>query len=486
MRKVGLLFAVLLVPVWLCAKDTVIYHTSDVHGFFYPKNGQGGYAALASVLKHGPKNYLLLDSGDFSNGTVEVKTSKGIKAVDIMNYMKYDATTIGNHEFDFYEDQVAPILQHANFAVLSANFFYADGKRPDFVKPYEFFTRNGVKFAVIGLANRFPTQATKKYQFNKQLDALEQALTQVEAKKPDVVVVIVHDSIEDDKHGTESYVSEIGKKFGGRVHVVLGGHAHKIFQNVFINGTLFVESGCYLRNVSKVVVKTDDKTGKFVSAKSELIALDVNKVGQDKATAAYANSLREPGVDDVLGTAAETLSKKNPNKNFRDNGLDNWIADLGKAYSGADVFIHNTGGTRVDMEKGPVTKRDLIDIHPFENTITQVEVDGRFLKRLVKSGVEKWSRFAYSGLTASYTRTKKGKIKNLKVLVNGQPVQNRKKYIIATNSFIANGGSEGFLFKQISADKKKQLGTMTIRGLIIEGLKKGPAHPADTGRLVEK
>lgn len=487
MKKLSLLLAVLLVPLFLGAKDTVVYHTSDTHGFFYPRNGQGGFAALAAVIKKGPKEYLLIDSGDFANGTVETKNSKGIKGVQMLNAMHYDASTVGNHEFDFSENAVAPMIAASEFPWLAANFFYADTlKRPEGVLPYKIFTRNGVKIAVIGLANRFPTQKTTKYTYTKPFDALEQALKEVEPQHPDVVLVIVHDSIEDDKHGTVSYVGEIGPKFGGRVHVVFGGHAHKTFENVYKNGVLFVESGCYLQKVSKVTITTDDKTGKFVSAKSEEIPLIVSKTGEDVLIKDYADSLREPGVDVVLGRAAETFPKRSPVKDHRDNALDNWVADLTKAYADVDVAIANTGGTRVDMEKGPITKRDLIDIHPFDNAIVKMTVDGRFLKRMILSGLTPWSRFAYSGATVTYKLNKKGEVKNLDVRINGKKIQNRKLYTIATNSFIANGGSEGRIFKEIPADKKEPVGTTTIRDLIAEALSKGAAVPPATGRIIEK
>ncbi len=87
MRRL-LLLIVLLLPFSLYAKDTVIYHTSDTHGFFYAQDGRGGFAALAAVVKHGPKNYLLLDGGDFANGTIEAKNSKGLKAVDMLNALQ--------------------------------------------------------------------------------------------------------------------------------------------------------------------------------------------------------------------------------------------------------------------------------------------------------------------------------------------------------------------------------------------------------------
>ena len=180
MKKTWLLVALLLLPFSLAAKTTTIYHTSDVHGFFYPKNGQGGFAALAAVLKSGPQSYLLLDSGDFANGTVETRNSQGLKGVQMMNRMSYDAATIGNHEFDFKGEGVAPLLANAQFAVLAANFFEtATGKYPPSVLPYKIFDENGVKVAIIGLANREPTNPSKKYTFGKPMAALENRASSV-------------------------------------------------------------------------------------------------------------------------------------------------------------------------------------------------------------------------------------------------------------------------------------------------------------------
>lgn len=488
MKKTLLLLAALLLPLALFAKTTTLYHTSDVHGFFYPqKNGVGGFAALENVIKHGPKNYLLLDSGDFANGTVETRNSKGLKAVQIMNRMGYDAATIGNHEFDFKGPQVAPLLSSAQFAILAANFFDAStGKYPPYVLPYKIFDKGGVRVAVIGLANRVPTNPSKLYKYGKPLDALEKALTEVEAQKPGFVVVLVHDSLVDDKHGTQSYVADIGTRFGGRVHVVFGGHAHKIFQNKYINGALFVESGCFLTHVSRVTVETDDKTGKFVSAKSELIDLKVSEEGEDPEIKAYANSLREPGVDEAVGEVKETLSKLPTEKEHQDSPLNDWIADLLREYAGAQIAVHNNGGTRVNLLKGPVTRRDLIEIHPFDNTVTLVTVDGKFLKRFIKKNFAPRSLYTYSGLTITYKQTKKGKIKDIKILVNGKPVENHKKYTLATNSYIAGGGSEGWMFKQIPAEDKKLVGNTTIRDLMEAAIKKGSVTAPETGRIRQR
>lgn len=486
MRKIFLLPVLLFAAAGLFAKTTVIYHTSDTHGFYYPKDGQGGFAALAAVLKSGPQPYLLLDSGDFSNGTAEAKNSKGLKSVELMNQVGYHATTVGNHEFDFKDKAVEPLFKAMDFPVLAANFFDAGtGKYPVNVQPYKIFDVDGVKVAVIGLANTTPTNRSKLYRFSKPLPALEKALKEAEKFNPDVVAVIVHDSLKDEKHGVMQYVGEIGRKYPGRVHVVLGGHAHNVFQNEYIKDTLFVESGCYVQNVSKVTVETDDETGKFVSAKSELIPLILKNTGEDAETAALAESLKEPGLDEVFGEAAEPITRVSATEAHKDGPLNDWIADLGRAYAGTQIFVHNNGGTRVDMEKGPVTKRETVDMHPFENTIIKMTVDGRFLKYLVKKTLLPRSLYTYSGMTITY-RNKNGKIKDLRLFVDGKPVENRKKYTLATNDHIAYGGSEGWMFKRIPDQQKERVGTENVRSILEAGIKaQSPLYPMETGRILE-
>lgn len=486
MKKIFLSAVFLFAAAGLFAKTTVIYHTSDTHGFYYPRNGQGGFAALANVLKNEPFPYVLLDSGDFSNGTAEAKKSKGLKSVALMNKLGYKATTLGNHEFDFKDAGVEPMLRAMNFPMLAANFRDAKtGQYPVNVKPFEIVDVDGVKIAVIGLANSHPTNQTKKYKISKQLPALKKALQEIRPQQPNVTVVIVHDALADDKHGTQSYVSKIGKKFGGEVNVVLGGHAHHIVQNEYIHGALFVESGCHAQNVSKITVETDDETGKFVSAKSELIPLTLQTVGQDEETSALAESLKEPGMDEVFGEAAEPLLQYASNPSHKDGPLNVWIADLGRAYAGTQIFVHNNGGTRRGLEQGIITKRDTTEIHPFENKIVKMTVDGKFLKYLVKKSLLPRSLFTYSGLTMTY-RNKNGKIKDLKLFVDGQPVENHKTYTLATNDYIAYGGSEGWPFKRIADEGKTRVGTGNVRSILEDGIRaQSPLVPAQTGRIVE-
>ena len=169
-----------------------------------------------------------------------------------------------------------------------------------------------------------------------------------------------------------------------------------------------------------------------------------------------------------------------------DSPLNNWIADLVRQYADADIAIHNNGGTRVDLPKGLITRRDVVEVHPFDNQIMRLTVDGKFLKKFIKNGFAPRSLFTYSGLNITYKTNKKGKIKKIKILYKGQPLENRKKYTIATNAYIAGGGSEGRLFKEIPADQKEMVGDKSIRTLMEDALKRGVVVPPATGRIAER
>lgn len=475
----------LLTPAF--AKTVTLYHTSDTHGFFYPKNGRGGAAALAAVLEKEKNPYLLLDSGDFAEGTVETQRSRGLKAVQLMNRLGYDAATVGNHEFAFRDEGFASLAKEAQFPLLAANLTQvASGNYPPGVLPYKIFQINGVKVAVIGLANMRPTNTTRQYTLSKPFPSLKKALQEIAPQHPQVVVVLAHDSLGDDRPGHPFYIGEIGRQLSGSVDVVLGGHAHLIFQNEYRGGVLFAESGCNFQNVTKITLQTDDKTGELLSAKSELIPLEIARTGENPKIKKYAESLREKDVDEPIGQTSAALEKYPQTPGHMDSSVDNWVADATCRYAPADVCIHNTGGARAGLPKGDITRRDIVDLYPFNNTVVKANVSGAFLKKLVKENLTPWNRLAYAGLSVTYHKTKNGKIKNLKIWVRGQQLQEDKQYTVSVNSYVADGGSEGKLFKTLPADALHPAGARMVRQVLEDDFKNGTLVPPPSGRIIEK
>lgn len=475
MKKL-LLILLLLFPLVVSSKTLVIFHTSDTHGFFYPQNKIGGFAALKSVINHEKKPFLLLDSGDFANGTAEAKFSRGAKAVQLMNAVGYGAVTIGNHEFDFKDAGIAALIQESKFSILAANLREkATGLLPAGVQAARVFNVDGIKVAVIGLANNHPSQPTQKYTFIKPLTALSKALQEVEKQDPAVLIVIVHDSFVDYQHDILPYMGQIAKRFPGRVQVVLGGHAHKIV-NEYLESTLYVESGAHLEAVSKITVNVDDETGKFLSAQAKLISLNVDEVGQDKTVAKLAEELREPGLDNEVAVITKRLSKKPILPNTLDGELDDWLADEGRKITKTEIFIHNTGGTRMDLLPGSLPRRQLIDLFPFNDVLISMEVPGYTLKKFIKSGLVPWNKYTYSGITVSFDKIGPNRVKNLQIKINGKPLEKRQIYRVGTNSYIARQA----LFTDLP---QKQVGNQKVSQLIEQALSSGELFTPQTGRI---
>lgn len=475
MKKL-LLILLLLFPLVVSSKTLVIFHTSDTHGFFYPQNKIGGFAALKNVINHEKKPFLLLDSGDFANGTAEAKFSRGAKAVQLMNAVGYSAVTIGNHEFDFKDAGITALIQESKFSILAANLREkATGLLPAGVQAARVFNVDGIKVAVIGLANNHPSQPTQKYTFIKPLTALSKALREVEKQDPAVVIVIVHDSFVDYQHDILPYMGQIAKRFPGRVQVVLGGHAHKIV-NEYLESTLYVESGAHLEAVSKITVNVDDETGKFLSAQAKLISLNVDEVGQDKTVAKLAEELREPGLDNEVAVITKRLSKKPILPNTLDGELDDWLADEGRKITKTEIFIHNTGGTRMDLLPGSLTRRQLIDLFPFNDVLISMEVPGYTLKKFIKSGLVPWNKYTYSGITVSFDKIGPNRVKNLQIKINGKPLEKRQIYRVGTNSYIARQA----LFTDLP---QKQVGNQKVSQLIEQALSSGELFTPQTGRI---
>ncbi len=428
------------------------------------------------MINHEKKPFLLLDSGDFANGTAEAKFSRGAKAVQLMNAVGYSAVTIGNHEFDFKDAGITALIQESKFSILAANLREkATGLLPAGVQAARVFNVDGIKVAVIGLANNHPSQPTQKYTFIKPLTALSKALREVEKQNPAVVIVIVHDSFVDYQHDILPYMGQIAKRFPGRVQVVLGGHAHKIV-NEYLESTLYVESGAHLEAVSKITVNVDDETGKFLSAQAKLISLNVDEVGQDKTVAKLAEELREPGLDNEVAVITKRLSKRPILPNTLDGELDDWLADEGRKITKTEIFIHNTGGTRMDLLPGSLTRRQLIDLFPFNDVLISMEVPGYTLQKFIKSGLVPWNKYTYSGITVSFDKIGPNRVKNLQIKINGKPLEKRQIYRVGTNSYIARQA----LFTDLP---QKQVGNQKVSQLIEQALSSGELFTPQTGRI---
>jgi len=220
-------------------KQLVILHTNDTHSTIFPINsqlpdtmkaGRGGFLRRIAMLKEERQKHpdlLYFDSGDFFQGSAYFTMFKGDVEVGLMNQMGIDASTIGNHEFDFGIENMAEMFKKANFPILCANYDFTGTPCEGLVKPYTIIKRNGVKIGVFAVCPKLEgLVSTKNCPGVKYLDparvALETATMLKQEKKCDMVICISHLGWNTGRGEDDQYMI----KGSRNIDLVLGGHTH--------------------------------------------------------------------------------------------------------------------------------------------------------------------------------------------------------------------------------------------------------------------
>ena len=241
----GILFLLLFtVSVFSQQKiKLVILHTNDTHSQVEPtdKSGlktedMGGYARRMGVINQirgQEKNVLLVDAGDFSQGTPYFNFFNGRVEIDAMNRMKYDAGTLGNHEFDNGIDTLAVILKNLQFPEVSSNYKFDKTPLAGMIKPYTILIKNGLKIGIMGLnVNPKSLIFEKNYKGVEYEDPIEKA-TEISnllkmKEKCDVIICLSHLGADTTKMEVNDF--EIAHKTR-YIDVIIGGHSHSMITN---------------------------------------------------------------------------------------------------------------------------------------------------------------------------------------------------------------------------------------------------------------
>lgn len=223
-----------------------ILHTNDTHSQVEPlEEGKrdadcGGYARRMGFIAQQREidpYLLLLDGGDFSQGTPYFNFYHGRVEIDAMNRMGYDAVVIGNHEFDYGVDTLAAVLQNAQFDVICANYDFTNSPLEGIVKPYTIIRRANLRIGVFGIGvNPNGLIADKNFYPLQYLDPITTAQDIAnllkKQKKCDAIICLSHQGTHPDTNGKMSDI-ELAKATRN-IDVIIGAHTHKIVNNLYI------------------------------------------------------------------------------------------------------------------------------------------------------------------------------------------------------------------------------------------------------------
>ena len=462
------------------AGKTVILHTNDVHGAV---EGYAYIAQLKADYEAKGAEVILVDAGDFSQGTTYVSSTKGADAVTMMNAAGYDVVTLGNHEFDYGYAQLKENMSKAKFKVVCADVFNEDGT-PIFDANYTYTTKSGVKVGFFGMETP-ETQTKANPALIKGLtfatgDAFTKAAAdQVAAlKDADVVICLAHLGVDAESapyRSTDLYAAVKGIDF------IVDGHSHTVMTKGE-KGEPIQSTGTAFKNIGVIVI--DDASKKIESNSLYEIKEDTAK---DATVATAAKTIvdrvdKEYGV--VFAKSEVTLNgAKAPNGN-RDSETNNgdlitdamlWKVMQNKEGLTVDadhvVAITNGGGIRAAIKPGDVTKKDINTVLPFGNTVAVIYVTGAELLEALEASTYSLpvggfpqvaginftlsTAVAYDANAETYPASTYYGPKSINRVVinsiNGKEFKADDTYAVVTNNFVAGGGDTYYAFAAASA-----------------------------------
>ena len=423
--------------------------TSDIHGNMVPYTPSGssievGGSARAAWLfdeaeRRNP-NTLILDGGDSPYNTDLANISLGKSSVDVMNAQGYDATVLGNHDFDYSFDNLLSLADRAEYAMLSANTYWKDGTYPEQFEPYIVKEVGGVKVAIVGLTDD-GSKATTHYantqdiDFHDQWEVGQEVVAQADAEA-DVVIMLSH------LHGGNNTVPT---RIDG-IDMEIGGGNDIFGRPLNIEGTVVVNPGGVGTCVNQTNLNLKDGEVLGYTFNQIILSSDVPEDAEVKAIIEDYQADLDAQMEVVIGQCASDIAWSSPLVRTQESPLGNLAADALRDYCDADIAIQNGGGIRAGLTAGDVTVGDVFAMLPFDNKVTLVEVTGQTVWDALENGVDGYpttnGKFPQvSGIKYTFDGSKPAGERIVSVtLEDGTPLDLDAWYTLACNDFMCGGG----------------------------------------------
>ncbi len=480
-------------------REITIVHTNDLHGHVLPtrvagwSDRTGGYAIFVSWLEGVRRENeekdiptLVLDAGDLFMGTVEGNLTRGRAVVRLMNRAGYDAAAVGNHEFDFGFFNFYQMAREADFPFLSANILRKEsGEAPEFIQPFLVREYDGLKVGVIGVTvDETPELTTvgnvSPIVFRNPAESIRPYVRKLRGEGADLLIVLSHLGLEEDRK-LAAAVEDID--------LIIGGHSHDLLAKPIRAGsrpTLIVQAGSYGRFAGRLDLRVDTGDNRISGHRAEIFVNRQYSRPADLPTNQLLAEIREEvggEYDQVVGIALQDIVSADN----EGSPLGNLIADAMRKKVGADAAFQNPYGIRADLLRGPVTRRDIFTMLPFDNSIVTMDLTGRQIRQLLEQSLTlKKGLLQISGLRVEYSPERPEGRRVISVGIGEDPLEEETGYRVATNVFLAGGGD---YFSTFTGGVNRRDSGVLLRDAVAEYVSLNtPLHPgfgAD-GRWVRK
>ncbi len=487
----------------------IILHSNDTHGQLTPlptEDGAllGGYARRASFIRQqraAHPHLLLLDAGDFYQGTRYWHAFQGKADIELMNHLRYDVAALGNHDVDGGVEVLAARLKQAQFPVLCANMRFPAGHLlANAWQPCVIKSVGGVKVAIFSLLIDAMMLYPPEFQAAVQVTPfIEAARSLIAALRPqaDVLIHLSHLG-----HLGDVALLEAVKG----IDLVIGGHTHTpLMESVVVNGTPLVRSVAGGQLMGRLELEA--LPGKKLQLRNyRLIPLD-DGFADDPATAAIVEKWRKKlPPERVLGQLLTPLDTRSKIKGGGESAAGNFFTNAMLAYFGnqADLAFVHMGTLRGDRiyPAGNFTNHDLSEYHPFDNPPMLMEITAPQLKIILERGVRELpvtvgAFLSLAGLRVVIDPTRRAQTvdpHHPRILFSGERVlraefrgkaidfsDEQRTFNIVTDGYMGRGGAGYFTLKEAKNIRQASVGAFDVLKWYLE--KFSPIDPSPNGRI---
>ena len=485
-----------------------IVETSDVHGSFFPydfitrKPKSGSMARVNTFVedlrkKEGKENVYLLDNGDILQGQPisyyynYVAPERTNIAASVLNYMGYDAATVGNHDIETGHSVYDKWFKELRFPILGANIINTRTNKP-YILPYTVIKKkNGLKVCVIGMLtpaipNWLKETIWSGLRFDEMVSCAKHTMEEVKKKEnPDVIVGLFHSGWNGGIK-TSQYDEDASQKVAQEIpgfDVIFFGHDHtphnSIEKNINGKDVICLDPA---NNAQKVALATLTLKAKTIKGKRSYVLthasgelVDVRNISPDKGFMQHF----QPEIDSVkawseqvIGKFANTIYTKDCF--FGNSAFNDLILDLELRITHADIAFNAPLQFNSAIKAGNVTVADMFSLYKYENQLCVMRLTGEEVRKHLEMSYDLWvntmkspdahllllantrddaQRLGFKNFSFNFdsaagidyvvdvTKPDGEKVQILR-MSNGEPFDEHKWYTVAVNSYRANGGGE--------------------------------------------
>ena len=483
-----------------------IVETSDVHGYFFPydfisKRPLKGTLARVNTYvnnlrkEYGKNGVVLIDNGDILQGqptcywsNFVMTTDKNI-AAQVINYMHYDAETIGNHDIEPGHKVYDKWIREVKCPLLGANILEKKTGNP-YVAPYAIIERQGIKIAILGMVTpTIPCWLNEKIyeglEFQDMVLCAKKWINIIKKNEnPDLIFGLFHSG----KDGGITMPNGIEENASARVakevpgfDVIFFGHDHQVHNEIVTNiegkHVLCIDPSCYARNVAEAeITLTTDKKGNILKKNIEGNIVSVADMEiDDKMVKHFKNQTDKINefVNRKIGSFDTSVSTRD--SYFGNSAFTDLIQNMQLKITGADISFNAPLSFDASIKEGDITVSDMFKLYRFENKLNVLMMTGEEVRKHLEMSYDQWvntmtspndhlfllnteakgdqQRMGFLYYTFNFdsasgidyevdvTKPNGSKVKIFR-MSNGQPFDEHKWYKVAMNSYRACGGGE--------------------------------------------